>query len=1010
MIKKIFPVILLCLSLNAHAQYKEPWFNTLTVESGLPESRISSTVQDKYGYLWFGTQNGLVRYDGYTIKPYPVLTDEGTPAPATIVELLYEDSRGKLWAYIEHVGIYYLDRTKDALVKQPMAKPEMEAITKMYLFSWKEEKKSNTHWLLFINPDNNKNFVFHFDTRNNKPEEYSANRKNKNYIPAYKSAAISVDRSGKTWLITDSLLSYFEPVSGSFIPFFILPDTAHAGFFTELYNDPVDTDLLWLNSSCQIPGFNGTKTSRKLFLLNTKTKECKTFITGTNQSGSLPSECINIFIDSLKRVWVSTQKGLSLYNRHTGSFTNYPIELGTDQIYPESLAADKEGNLWLGTTVLFFLNIKTGQSTKYKSSDRPGGLPGFRGNISDIFFDRSGILWVNMPYTGIAHLNGQKSLFAAVLPQPFGEIQDNKNVSSQFKIIGHQGDSVCFLNDTTNLFAWNSIRNTYKRIDLKDPKIVKSISVVIAAPDGSLWMSSYLSGIINYQPVTGAVSKFKNDSKDSSSLASNRIYCLAVDKAGTVWIGTGDMGLSSYDPRTKIFTRYPFIYNNKSMPVKDALDDVDVLSLYFDSDGLLWIGTNQGSLNSFNTQTKKFRSYLNYKEGFFCTTVIKEDSRKRLWVGTYLSGLYLVDRQTGTLKRITEKEGLLHNSVYAISEDRAGNLWITTIRGLSRITPGSYSITNFNDAKPGPFGIYNTNFQDRNGILHLTGNAGIISFNPIQLQESKTSPAVIIESIGYSSNGVTDTVLQADGRERIGLRYNENKISFQYVALHYNDALKNKYAYRLEGYDKDWIQGGTQRFTTYTNLAPGTYSFKVKAANSDGLWNETGASISIIISPPWWKTWWAYLLYASLIGSFIWTYIQYRSKALRRENKVLEDKVNHRTDQLQQSLLDLQATQSQLIQSEKMASLGELTAGIAHEIQNPLNFVNNFSEVSNELIVEMNEELRKGDIAEAMMIADDIRQNLEKINHHGKRADAIVKGMLQHSRTSNGLKEPTDIN
>jgi signal transduction histidine kinase len=176
------------------------------------------------------------------------------------------------------------------------------------------------------------------------------------------------------------------------------------------------------------------------------------------------------------------------------------------------------------------------------------------------------------------------------------------------------------------------------------------------------------------------------------------------------------------------------------------------------------------------------------------------------------------------------------------------------------------------------------------------------------------------------------------------------------------------------------------------------------------VWNDQDQTFTVIIFPPWWRTWWAYLLYAIVFAGAVWAFIAYRSKRLKQENAILEERVVHRTTQLKQSLEDLRAVQAQLIQSEKMASLGELTAGIAHEIQNPLNFVNNFSDVNKELLEELKEEADKGNIDEVKAIANDVIDNSEKINHHGKRADAIVKGMLQHSRVSTGQKEPTDIN
>ena len=313
-----------------------------------------------------------------------------------------------------------------------------------------------------------------------------------------------------------------------------------------------------------------------------------------------------------------------------------------------------------------------------------------------------------------------------------------------------------------------------------------------------------------------------------------------------------------------------------------------------------------------------------------------------------------------------------------------------------------------------PYGIDISLFKDRNGVLYVPTDNGLISFDPARMNESAIPPAVVIESVSYhpakNIANDKDTSLFVYGRKNIELKYNENRISFNYIALHYENASLNQYAYKLEGYDKDWIRAGSQRSVTYTNLSPATYTFHVKAANSDGTWNETGTSFTIIITPPWWETWWFRILSVISMIAVVYAIVQQHSRNLKKQNITLEEKVIVRTAELKQSLEELKATQSQLIQSEKMASLGELTAGIAHEIQNPLNFVNNFSEVNAELIGEAEQEIDRGNIDELKMILGELKENEEKIIHHGKRADAIVKSMLQHSRTSTGQKEPTDIN
>ena len=203
---------------------------------------------------------------------------------------------------------------------------------------------------------------------------------------------------------------------------------------------------------------------------------------------------------------------------------------------------------------------------------------------------------------------------------------------------------------------------------------------------------------------------------------------------------------------------------------------------------------------------------------------------------------------------------------------------------------------------------------------------------------------------------------------------------------------------------RDWRESGSEHSAYYYNVPPGQYVFQVRASSSDGVWAEK--SITIIVNPPWWRTWWAYMIYGLLFIALIFSIHRYqRNRVIRAEREKTRVRELAQAKEIEKAYTELKATQSQFIQSEKMASLGELTAGIAHEIQNPLNFVNNFSEVNTELIEEMKAELEAGNTEGAMTIAEDITENEQKINHHGKRADSIVKGMLQHSRSSNGLKE-----
>ncbi|MGB5316409.1 MAG: ATP-binding protein, partial [Robiginitalea sp.] len=285
------------------------------------------------------------------------------------------------------------------------------------------------------------------------------------------------------------------------------------------------------------------------------------------------------------------------------------------------------------------------------------------------------------------------------------------------------------------------------------------------------------------------------------------------------------------------------------------------------------------------------------------------------------------------------------------------------------------------------------------------GSNGITVFDPADFTGDSRPPITRITGINIGEEAIAFS-----GEQAISLQHSQNNLSITYKGIHYDNPSKNQFAYKLLPVDDDWRQVGNSRSAYFYDLKPGEYTFSVRASSPNAVWSDP-KTVTFSIAPPWWQTWWAYSGYGLLLvfGLLMAHRIQ-KNRTLKKERERIKDRELAHAREIEKAYTELKQTQTQLIQSEKMASLGELTAGIAHEIQNPLNFVNNFSEVSAELLEEMNEDLDRGNLEDARAISIDLKQNLEKINHHGKRADSIVKGMLQHSRSSDGKKEPTDLN
>lgn len=459
--------------------------------------------------------------------------------------------------------------------------------------------------------------------------------------------------------------------------------------------------------------------------------------------------------------------------------------------------------------------------------------------------------------------------------------------------------------------------------------------------------------------------------------------------------------------------------NNKEMMISGTnIADIEI------GDKYIWVSANGNGLNRIDPATNEVK-YYSHEPGNDQSLSnnaifdIHQDSRGMIWLATN-EGINKLDPATDIFTRYSETDGLPTNLTEAILEGDKGEMWIATQNGLSQMVTnealGKVTFINYNstDGLGGDAFLALTATKAADGRFYFGGDHGLTTFRKVAA--NNIPPELVFSNLLISNKSVSEmgeeSPLSAtlQNTEHLILSFSQNNLSFEFVALHFANPLKNQYAHFLKGYDEDWIYDN-RNFASYTNLDPGEYEFIIRASNAYGIWNEAGKSIKITIMHPWWRTWWAYSIYGIILIISVFTVDRVqRQRLIHKERQIAREKEMKQAKEIEKAYNELKATQSQLIQSEKMASLGELTAGIAHEIQNPLNFVNNFAEVNQELLSELLEEIDKENYSEVKNIAGDLVENEKKITYHGKRADSIVKGMLQHSRSSNGQKEPTDIN
>lgn len=1021
-------ISLLLVTPGAFAQQHLLKFDHFTQQTGMPDQQIQFVKQDDQGYVWFGTLLGLVRYDGYNLKRYAFKQGAGKRKDIWLISSI-TDTKNDLWFSTlnlfgnSETGLLRYNRKTDSFLNYPYSNEinskELRALVLKFA-----DAEGNL-WGLYGSLGDSHMFNVRFDPHNGKFFFYGKPASiNRNGVRVIIPIAIYKSGGGGTvWMADSTGLSSFSYKDRRFHPFWGKNDAGAGQFIRRMYQPPSEPGMLWLNTVDPISG------RLRLARLNTSNKKLNFYDPAAASGLTMGNDSVNsAYEDTHGRLWFATQNGLMLFDRKKQAFSVFLPPgggtTGTNRFL--KIVEANNGLLWiLAARAIFSFDPATHLFQRFDmQSIDPQAVATdiFRG----LMLDRSGILWVYSDSNGIHKFDPAASAFQTypiiVHDGTADQIGFTDNMATT-------ADGFCWYTNNLGAFKWKPGSDKPQQV-YQSPRPGDGLDAVFAGKDGKLYFDNR-HGLTICDTRTGISQNYTYDAKDTTAIGGSLINSIIQDHTGLVWIGTTSAGVCTFNPATKKFKRYPVVALSDPANKAGRLDSYVVDCIYEDRHGDIWVGTHLGGLNRFNRATGKFTSYyMDGKLNVYTVTHLLDDNAGHFWVGTYSLGLFEFDRKTGHyIRHIDEDNGLLFNTVTGIVQDEKGYLWISSVRGLTRIDTKTMGIKTYplSSILPGKSLISDHNLVQVNNRLALVLTDGVAVFNPRSLDPNPYPPQVHIEKVSYSAPAaVSDSVTTkiAWGAAQLDLPHNENRVTFSYVGLHFADPAQNKYTYMLQGFDHHWIDAGNQRSVTYTNLPPGTYTFFARAANSDGVWNYRGDSFVIVIYPPWWLTWWAWFFYIIVFITAVYLFVAYQSRKLIHDKRVLEHKVQVRTeevmqqkeeieaqrDNLEKAYGELKTTQTQLIQSEKMASLGELTAGIAHEIQNPLNFVNNFSEVSAELVEEMQEELNKGEKEEAIAISEDIKQNLEKIRHHGRRADAIVKGMLEHSRSASGQKEPTDIN
>lgn len=688
----------------------------------------------------------------------------------------------------------------------------------------------------------------------------------------------------------------------------------------EYFNDPLKNQIrsLFLTSTNNLWICN----RRNIIIYNDKRKEFKEIPYPQSQIRKPSKNYMPIiFEDKDKSIWLGYRDGLALFNTKKNEFQHFRIEgAKIDAIHNEvrAIYEDLFGNLWIGTYNGLYIIDKQKMSIKHYAHDEKNKNSLSQNSIFSIVGDSKGDVWVGTYAGGVNYFDRSLYLFKNYDIGIDNNKLNYKVVSSIVEDsnrnlwIGTEGGGINFLDKGTGKF-------TYYTHNKNNPNSISTnnIKAILQTKDGNFWIGTHDGGLNFFNPKEKDCKfrKYKNNPNDTLSLGNDRVISLFEDIDENIWVGTSGGGLNLFNTEDKVFLRI-------KDPERLIGEIVFGISETHEKEILLISGSK--GLVKINIHTKEMSSVdykeQNQEENSIITLCAYEDRQRNLWIGTEGNGLFCYNSETGRIINYLTEDGLPSLVIYSILADDYNNLWFSTNKGLSRLDLTTCQFKNFDVSDGLPINEFNYNSRIKlaNKELMFGSTNGVVFFNPNEIVENSFIPPVYVTSFSVNNQPYLSGI---DMNEEIILNHNQNVFGFDFIALSYSKSDKNKYAYMLEGFDDDWNYIGNKKSATYTNLDAGNYVFKVKASNSDGLWNERGQSINIKILPPFWKTWWAYLLYVILIAFILLLIRRYSLLRANEKNELKQER----------------------LEKEKIEEINrlklELFTNISHDLRTPLTLI-----------------------------------------------------------------------